>query len=128
VCLVTHEPDFASRASSEATAMTSVNRSDQAVELYWLDFNGLRKFYLHLAPGARAKQNTFIDTTGSWRHPMAVRPQRAMTGRSSVLAISATQSKAQNAVAQQTAPETARFDLQQANRPWMQGSKIAGST
>ena len=45
-----------------------------------------------------------------------------------VLAISATQSKAQNAVAEQTTPETARFDLQQANRPWKQGSKIAGST
>lgn len=56
----THEPDFASRASSEATAMTFVNRSDQTLELYWLDFSGLRKFYLHLAPGARAKQNTFI--------------------------------------------------------------------
>ena len=55
-----HEPDFASRSSNEATAMTFVNRSDQTIELYWLDFNGARKFYLHLAPGARAKQSTFI--------------------------------------------------------------------
>jgi von Hippel-Lindau disease tumor suppressor protein len=56
----THEPDFASRASTEPTAMTFVNRSDQTVELYWLDFRGMRKFYLHLSPGARAKQDTFI--------------------------------------------------------------------
>jgi|HubBroStandDraft_4_1064222.scaffolds.fasta_scaffold670677_2 hypothetical protein len=40
--------------------MTFVNRSDQTVELYWRDFSGLRKLYLHLTPGARAKQNTFI--------------------------------------------------------------------
>jgi hypothetical protein len=55
-----HEPDLASRASNEATAMTFVNRSDQTVELYWLDFRGSRKFYQHLVPGARTTQQTFM--------------------------------------------------------------------
>ena len=55
-----HEPDLASRASSEPTAMTFVNRSDTTLELYWLDFQGARRLYHHLTPGARVKQDTFM--------------------------------------------------------------------
>jgi hypothetical protein len=54
------EPDFASRPSKEATGMTFVNRSDQAVEIYWLDFHGYRHLYHTLTPGGRIKQDTFI--------------------------------------------------------------------
>jgi len=55
-----HEPDLASRGSSEPTAMTFVNRSDTTLDLYWLDFRGQRRLYHHLTPGARAKQDTYI--------------------------------------------------------------------
>jgi hypothetical protein len=55
-----HEPDLASRPSSEPTAMTFVNRSDTTLDLYWLDFQGARRLYQHLTPGARARQDTFM--------------------------------------------------------------------
>jgi len=54
-----HEPDLASRGSSEPTAMTFVNRSDTTLDLYWLDFGGGRRLYHHLTPGGRARQDTF---------------------------------------------------------------------
>jgi len=40
--------------------MTFVNRSSQAFALYWLDFQGNRRFYLTLPPGGRASQATYI--------------------------------------------------------------------
>jgi hypothetical protein len=54
------EPDFASRASKEATGMLFVNRSAAAVRIYWMDFQGYRQLYRTLAPGARFSQSTFI--------------------------------------------------------------------
>ena len=54
------EPDFASRASREATGMVFVNRSDAAIRVYWMDFQGYRQLYRSLAPGARFSQSTFI--------------------------------------------------------------------
>jgi VHL beta domain len=55
-----HEGDLASRPSSDPTGMTFVNRSDTTLDLYWLDFQGGRRLYHHLTPGARAKQDTYI--------------------------------------------------------------------
>jgi invasion protein IalB len=54
------EPELASQSSQQATAMTFVNRSDQAVAIYWLDFQGNRRLYHTLVPGGRFTQATFI--------------------------------------------------------------------
>jgi hypothetical protein len=54
------EPDYASRPSQERTGMTFVNRSGQAVQIFWLDFRGYRKLYRELPPGDRFHQDTFI--------------------------------------------------------------------
>jgi hypothetical protein len=54
------ESNFASQPSTEATAMTFVNRSDEPVKIYWLSFQGGRKLYQYLPPGARHTQKTFI--------------------------------------------------------------------
>lgn len=56
----THEPDFPSVPSQQATGMTFVNRSDQVIAIYWLDFKGSRRLYHSLPPGARIAQATFI--------------------------------------------------------------------
>jgi hypothetical protein len=56
----THEPDFPSVPSQQATGMTFVNRSDQVIAIYWLDFHGTRKLYHSLPPGGRIAQDTFI--------------------------------------------------------------------
>jgi hypothetical protein len=54
------EFDYASRPSQESTGMTFVNRSEQALQVFWLDFQGYRKFYRQLSPGDRFRQDTFI--------------------------------------------------------------------
>lgn len=54
------EPNYASRPSSERTAMTFVNRSEAPVDIYWLGFQGERVPYQHLPPGGRFVQQTFI--------------------------------------------------------------------
>jgi len=56
----THEPDFPSVPSQQATGMTFVNRSDQVIAIYWLDFHGARRLYHSLPPGGRIAQDTFI--------------------------------------------------------------------
>jgi hypothetical protein len=53
-------PDYASRPSQEPTGMTFVNRSGQALQIFWLDFQGYRKLYRQLTPGDRFRQDTFI--------------------------------------------------------------------
>jgi hypothetical protein len=64
-----HEADFSSRPSQERTGMTIVNRSDQVLKLYWLNFSGSRQLYHTVAPGERITQLTFtghnwLITTG----------------------------------------------------------------
>jgi hypothetical protein len=54
------ELDFASQPSSERTGMTFVNRTDGALNIYWLDFQGNRRLYRSLSPGGHAAQPTFI--------------------------------------------------------------------
>ena len=54
------EFDFASSPQQGPTAMTFVNRSEQTVRIYWLDFHGYRKLYQTIPPGGRATQKTFI--------------------------------------------------------------------
>jgi len=56
----TSEPNYASRPSKEPTGITFVNRSDEPVKIYWLSFQGERKLYHYLPPGARHTQQTFI--------------------------------------------------------------------
>jgi|HubBroStandDraft_3_1064219.scaffolds.fasta_scaffold171757_2 hypothetical protein len=70
------EPDFASRASKEATGMVFVNRSGAAIRIYWMDFQGYRQLYRILAPGARFSQSTFIGhywlVTNAGQHCVAI--------------------------------------------------------
>ncbi len=54
------EPNYASRPSQQATGITFANRSDEPVKIYWLSFQGERKFYQYLPPGGRHTQKTFI--------------------------------------------------------------------
>jgi hypothetical protein len=55
-----HEAELASQPSKEATGMTIVNRSDQSIKIYWLNFSGFRVLYHTVAPGGRITQQTFI--------------------------------------------------------------------
>jgi hypothetical protein len=55
-----HPGDFVSRPSQERTGITVVNRSNMALRLYWLDFQGNWRLYHAVAPGGRIQQNTFI--------------------------------------------------------------------
>ena len=64
-----HESAFQSHPSQERTGMTIVNRSDQLLKLYWLNFSGARQLYRTVAPGDRVTQPTFtghnwVVTTG----------------------------------------------------------------
>jgi von Hippel-Lindau disease tumor suppressor protein len=54
------EPNFASRPSKEPTGITFVNRSDEPVKIYWLNFQGERVSYQYLPPGGRFTQRTFM--------------------------------------------------------------------
>lgn len=55
------ESDYASRASNESTDIAFVNRSDQPVKVYWLNFQGRRVLYeKYLPPGGRRAQQTFV--------------------------------------------------------------------
>ena len=54
------EPNFASRPSKQATGMTFVNRSDEPVKIYWLNFQAERVLYQYLPPGGRHTQKTFM--------------------------------------------------------------------
>ena len=55
-----HPDDFVSRPSQERTGITVVNRSNAALRLYWLDFQGSWRLYHTVAPGSRIQQDTFI--------------------------------------------------------------------
>jgi hypothetical protein len=55
------EVSYASQPSTQSTAMTLVNHSEQPVKVYWLNFQGQRVLYDgNLAPNARHVQQTFI--------------------------------------------------------------------
>jgi hypothetical protein len=54
------EPDLASRPSRESTAITFVNRSEQSLQIFWLNFQGYRELYHNLVPRGRFDQKTFI--------------------------------------------------------------------
>jgi hypothetical protein len=55
-----HPGDFTSRPSQERTGIKVVNRSNMALRLYWLDFEGNWRLYHTVAPGSRVQQDTFI--------------------------------------------------------------------
>jgi VHL beta domain len=54
------ESNYPSLASKESTGITFVNRSAEPIKIYWLSFQGERRLYQFLPPGARRTQQTFI--------------------------------------------------------------------
>lgn len=52
------EGELRSGSGSE-TEIELINSSEQPLEVYWLDFDGLRQFWFDLAPGESALQGTF---------------------------------------------------------------------
>jgi hypothetical protein len=59
-----HESDFASHPTSQATGLTIVNRSAEAIKLYWLDPQGARSLYSTIPPGGKVSQDSHIGA--SW--------------------------------------------------------------
>jgi hypothetical protein len=57
------EASYASQPSRDSTEITLVNRSDNAVKVYWLNFQGQRILYQNLPPGGGYTQQTFIGHT-----------------------------------------------------------------
>ena len=55
-----HEAEFPSRPTEEATVLTIVNRSDEAVKFYWLDRAGFRKLYQVVQPGDHVRQESHL--------------------------------------------------------------------
>jgi hypothetical protein len=55
-----HADDFTSRPSQERTGIKLVNRSNIALRVYWLDFQGNWRLYHTVAPGGHIQQDTFI--------------------------------------------------------------------
>ena len=60
------------RETGEATTLTVSNRASSVISLVWSDFDGARKWYAHIEPGAEVRQNTFaghvwmaLDRTGT---------------------------------------------------------------
>jgi len=54
------ESNYPSLASKESTGITFVNRSAEPIKIYWLSFQGERRLYHLLPPGARRTQQTFV--------------------------------------------------------------------
>ena len=54
------EGDFASNPSAQRSGLTIVNRSPQAIKVYWLDRSGVRALYHTIRPGASVGQETRI--------------------------------------------------------------------
>lgn len=52
-------PSASPRAAAEPTTVHFINRSNTAVSIDWLDFDGKRKHYTDLKPGSTGVQNTF---------------------------------------------------------------------
>ncbi len=59
-----------SRTSTVATELRFVNRSGQTVHVYWLDYEGQRRFYQALRDGESYDQPTFLT------HPWLVTDER----------------------------------------------------
>lgn len=54
------EETMRSREGKVATAITFLNQGSVDVSIYWVDYQGARKFYSKLAPGQRYRQQTFL--------------------------------------------------------------------
>jgi hypothetical protein len=54
------EMSFASAQSRDPTGMTFVNRSNEPIKIYWLDFRAMRTLYRFLPPGDKISQQTYI--------------------------------------------------------------------
>jgi membrane protein YdbS with pleckstrin-like domain len=53
-----HEGDFPSRPTAEPAVLTLVNRSDESLKFYWLNYQGARSLYATLAPGGHVDQQS----------------------------------------------------------------------
>ena len=53
-----HEVDFPSKPSAEPAVLTLVNRSDESLKFYWLNYQGTRSLYATLAPGGHVDQQS----------------------------------------------------------------------
>ena len=58
------EGTLRSQADQPATTVIFINRTDQPLERFWLDFDGKRKSYGIIPPGGIASQSTFV--THAW--------------------------------------------------------------
>lgn len=54
------DANYASQPSRDPTGITFLNRSDNPVKVYWLNFRGERILYKSLPPGGQLDQQTFI--------------------------------------------------------------------
>ena len=51
--------EIRSKRSNEQAQLRLINNSGRRIAIYWLDFNGFAHFYLSMAPGDRASQQTY---------------------------------------------------------------------
>ena len=71
------EANYPSTESREHAAATFINRSKDPLDLYWIDFDGHRKFYHTVPAASRYTQQTFAGHTwmlasGTTRQCLAV--------------------------------------------------------
>lgn len=57
------EGQIRSKSNQPTTQVLFINRTDQPVERFWLDFEGKRKSYGTVAPGTMASGDTFVTHT-----------------------------------------------------------------
>jgi hypothetical protein len=54
------EEDLRSINSNQAAGLAFFNSRSSSVRIYWIDFQGVRKFYTTVAPGATWRVNTYL--------------------------------------------------------------------
>jgi hypothetical protein len=60
------EDSVRSLQGNASTSITFVNATRGPIRLYWIDYNGRRKFYAEVRPGQRHLQQTYVT------HPWVV--------------------------------------------------------
>jgi len=67
--------------SNRSTFVTFVNRHDESVRVYWLNFDGQRVYYRDIEPGESYRQQTFVT------HPWVVTNSETEHGAGQCLAM-----------------------------------------